>query len=107
MPLSELQESILNPTANTSSEERPYNVPLVNSSIITMDNNEIHEILKSPVKKSVIRTEVRNRYIFCDICGVEFTANNATGHRKTKVHQAYFKMNDRIRNLLLSNPSDQ
>ena len=40
--------------------------------------------------------------IKCEYCGELYTRSNVTAHRKTKYHQAYVAMNDKIRKLLLN-----
>lgn len=42
-----------------------------------------------------------NDKIICKICGGKFTRSARTGHDKTKVHQIYAKMNDKMRKLLI------
>ncbi len=39
--------------------------------------------------------------IICDVCNVKFTRSHRSGHNKTKVHQAYAKMNEKMKRFLL------
>lgn len=41
--------------------------------------------------------------IKCDVCGNEFIRSNRSNHNKTKQHQLYLKMNDKIKKLLVDN----
>jgi hypothetical protein len=38
----------------------------------------------------------------CEICGGQFTRYNRSCHNKTKVHMAYVKMNNKLRDLLIN-----
>lgn len=38
----------------------------------------------------------------CDVCGRTFRGNNVTGHRNTRVHQAYEQMNQKLKRLVLN-----
>lgn len=39
--------------------------------------------------------------VICDICGEEFTRWNRSKHNVTKVHQAYLKMNNKLKKALI------
>lgn len=39
---------------------------------------------------------------YCDLCGKTFKGNNITNHRKGQVHQAYEKLNNQLRHLVLN-----
>lgn len=96
MGLSSLKRSIINSENNIKS-----NVKNTEKTLCIVPNNEIMEILNSPVKKTVYLS--KTALVVCKICGRNYHRNNVTAHRKTKVHQAYFEMNEKIRELLLPN----
>jgi hypothetical protein len=77
------------------------------------DNNTIKYIQKSPIGKAIYKTKVGRRTkseeekakptdrIKCHICGTEFVRWNRSQHMKTKVCQAYSKMNTKIQKLMI------
>lgn len=80
--------------------------------ILTYDNETI-EYAQTPIGKAIYK-KARGRpkliqeekkhwsdRIMCDVCGVEFIRSARSKHKKTKVHQAYSNMNDKIKDLLL------
>jgi hypothetical protein len=106
MTIDDLKKSIQDDT-NTIDDynrEQCENIPSrekwLKTAITLQDNEVIHSILNSPVKKSKY-VHWTDR-ITCSTCGVEYSRSNQSGHRKTKVHTAYAEMNDKIRDLLVS-----
>jgi hypothetical protein len=43
----------------------------------------------------------KNHVVQCTICGGRYTRSNASQHRKTKLHMAYYKINRRFQKLIL------
>lgn len=41
--------------------------------------------------------------IICKKCGKEFVRSNRTAHKRTKMHQLYEQLGDKVTNLLLDN----
>lgn len=39
----------------------------------------------------------------CEVCGGEFIRSARSQHKKTKLHLAYFNLNDKLKNILLGN----
>jgi transposase-like protein len=73
--------------------------PILDKSVMDMTNEEINEFISNPVRRSKVTTATKR--VKCKICGIEYSYNSGTSHRRTKLHQAYQAMNDRIRDLLL------
>jgi hypothetical protein len=73
--------------------------PILEKSVMDMTNEEINDFLSSPVRRSKVTTATKR--VKCKICGIEYSYNSGTSHRRTRLHQAYQAMNDRIRDLLL------
>lgn len=65
-----------------------------------------------PIGKAIIRGRPKKKEdekakpsdkVKCDICGETFIRSNRYNHnKKNKVHQAYAKMNSKMKNILLS-----
>lgn len=53
-----------------------------------------------PPKRPEDRAQPHDRLI-CDICGGKFTRCHRSSHKKTKVHQAYAKMDAKLRRALI------
>lgn len=85
--------------------------------LVQMDNNELRNIdkpfQKVRYKKNVKISETEElqepkkkaKYddvILCKYCGRTFKRSNRSTHNKTQLHLAYAKMNDKLRNLLLT-----
>ena len=102
MGLSNLQSSIINNENNTFHNERNLNNTV--ESLCIMPNDQIIEMMNSPVKKTVYLS--KTAVVTCKICGGNYHRNNITAHRKTKIHKAYDQMNEKIRNLLLPNSEE-
>jgi hypothetical protein len=58
-----------------------------------------------PKKKEEDKAHPNDRLI-CDVCGNKFIRAHRSKHKKTKVHQAYEKMNKKIQKLLIEEDSD-
>lgn len=54
-----------------------------------------------PRKKEKDKAKPSDRLI-CDICNEKFTRSHRWSHNQTKVHQAYMKMNDKMKKILLN-----
>lgn len=70
------------------------------TSLIQNDNSAINAVLNSPVRKAKIKHW--SDRIKCNVCGIEYIRSNQSAHKRTRVHQAYQDMNDRVRDLLLN-----
>lgn len=74
------------------------------------NSDQESEEQSSPPKKNLVFQEEEIKTpekhhsdkIKCEYCGEIYTRSNITAHRKTKYHQAYVTMNDKIRKLLLN-----
>lgn len=55
-------------------------------------------LTESEVKRTKF---IKNQKIKCDTCGVQFTRANRSAHVKTKVHNAYESMNNKLKKFLL------
>jgi hypothetical protein len=62
--------------------------------------NAINQPIGRPRKSEDEKAKPDDR-IICDICQGVFTRAHRSAHKKTKVHQAYEKMNGKIQKLLL------
>ena len=92
-----------------------------------MESNELKSML-NPIKKAVYKAEHGNIYtgpinngykytnceghktkqkanpkdrLACEICGGSFIRYNRIAHNRTKVHQAFHSMNEKMRKLLI------
>lgn len=62
-------------------------------------------IYKNAIGRPKKRDEDKANYydrIVCDSCGIEYTRAHRSAHRKTKVHQAYEKMNNKMKKFLVN-----
>jgi hypothetical protein len=58
------------------------------------------EVIGRPKKKEEDKAHPSDR-LFCNICGGKYVRSHRSAHNKTKVHQAYAKMNHKLSRLLL------
>lgn len=80
---------------------------------LTSYSNEELKYLQKPIGKGIYKSTIGrprkkeeekckpNDRIVCDICNGEFIRSHRWDHNKTKIHQAYLKMNNKIKKLLL------
>jgi len=82
------------------------------SELINCDIDEL-QYMKKPIGKSIYKSAiedkkdrkkkyVKNERITCDLCGVKYTRSNKCFHEKTKVHQTYKNVNDKLKQLILN-----
>lgn len=79
---------------------------------LTLYSTEELKYIQKPIGKAIYKNAVGrpkkdekakpSDRVVCDICGGKFVRSHRWDHNKTKVHQAYSKMNDQIRKLLLA-----
>ena len=82
------------------------NIPLFNKDQL---QNMFNPIQKATILHSGVGRPKKNDdeklkptdKVICDICGGQFIRSNRTNHKKTKVCQAYFGMNEKLKNALL------
>lgn len=80
-------------------------IPLLNIDEINYTQTPVGKSLyKNAIGRPRKREEDKARphdRLICNVCGGKFTRCHRTAHNKTKVHQAYEKMNDKLRKALI------
>jgi hypothetical protein len=80
--------------------------------IINCDSDELNYIGK-PIGKSIYKSALDNKKpvkkkyngsdrVICDLCGNEYRKSNKSIHVKTRIHQTYKQINDKLKNLILN-----
>ncbi len=79
---------------------------------ISLLNNDTLKYIQKPIGKSIynnkgrpkIDEENKAKYydkVICKTCGKIFIRSNRNAHKKTKYHQIYLQMNDKLSKLLI------